>query len=239
MEKLALFLRDSVYNWLSAIFNPYRLSRNLVIEKQVTDNEKIQFAFGIWVIASFLTIALQIPIFTLFRVEVKDPLFYIPFFAIRLFSFIIACIILHIGLLLFRIPSRLIDTFTMYSIILGSFAPFILLSMYPLNIKIIYFLKAFKSANYDFNYIFHNFKEINQELEKLTVIYIATPISTVIQSLLSCSLGVLLCLVIIEKYNANKLIVFMSVTFAQTTLVVLPLLLLKMVEFFIILLNLK
>lgn len=239
MKDILFFLKTLIYNWLYCIFNPYKSCKNLVIEKQISDIEKIQYAFGIWLAAFILTVSLEVPIFSFFQVEWSNPKFYIPYFCIGFIYLILASTVLHIGLLIFRIKSKLTDTFLIYSILFGSFSPFILLGMYPLIIRNYYLLQTFKAHDYNLIYLHKNFIEINNNIDKIFMISITVPVSYIFSNILSCSLGVLLCLTVIERYNSPKIKTFLCITFSQTVLLVPPLLLIKIVEYFIILQSLK
>lgn len=239
MEDFILFLKNQIYNWLYCIFSPYKSCRNILIEKQITDIEKIQYAFGIWLVAFLLTVSLEIPIFSFFQIEWGSPKFFIPYFVIGFLYLIVTSTFFHLGLLIFRIPSKLSETFLIYSILFGSFSPFILLGMYPLTLKNLYILKIFKEHNYDFIYLYNNFKTISNNFDKIFIISLIFPITNIFSNVLACSLGVLLCLIIIEKYRSSRVKTFICVTISQTAFLILPLLLLKLVEWWIILENLK
>jgi len=239
MNDILSFLKNLIYNWLYCIFNPYRSCRNIVIEKQITDIEKIQYAFGIWVTAFMLTVSLEIPIFSFFQIEWGNPEFYIPYICIGFLYFILTCTLFHLWLLIFRIPSKIIDTFLIYSILFGSFSPFILLGMYPLTIKNYYILKEFRAHAYDLMFLYNNFKEISDNIDKIFIISITLPLTNIISNILSYSLGVLFCLFIIEKYNSTKVKTFICVTFSQIVFLLPPLLLLKILEYFVVLQSLK
>lgn len=239
MKELSIFIKNIIYNWLHCVFNPYNSCRDIVIEKQITDIEKIQYAFGNWLVAFLFTIILEIPVFSFFHIEWASPQFIIPFFGIGFLYLIVASAFFHLGLLVFKIPSKLTDTFFIYSSLIGSFSPFILLGIYPLVLKNINLLKIFKANNYDFNYLFNNIKIINDNFDKNIIITIIGPIGSIISNILTCSLGVLLCLIIIEKYNSEKLRTFICVTFSQTIFLILPLLFVKIIECFVIIQNLK
>jgi len=239
MKDFLLFLKNLIYNWLYCIFNPLSSCRYIVIEKRITEIEKIQYAFGIWLTAFMLTVSLEIPIFSFFKVEWVNPKFYIPYLCIGFIYMILVCACLHFWLKIFRIPSKLNDTFLIYSILFGSFSPFILLGMYPLIIKNYFILKVFKEHDYDLMWLFNNLKSVNNDIDNIFVIYISMPISNIITHIISCSLTVLFCLFIIEKYNCAMVKTFICVTFSQILFLLPPLLLLKIFEYFVVLQNLK
>jgi hypothetical protein len=136
---------EAIFTWLSCVRHPYATAQ-AVSSSELDDRKKLSGAFQIWGVAFAIALVLQLPMYKLFGIDIKDIHFHLPNMAgVLLIIFGGACFV-HWALRLHKIKSNFADTVAIYTIIVGAFSPFIAMLSYPNNLKNLYAVQHIKHA---------------------------------------------------------------------------------------------
>lgn len=218
-------------DWFECVISPIKTCRK-ILNSAISDKEKIYSSFCIWFIAFILSFGLEIPIYYYYGLG-REYSFYISYTIFGFFYLLIQSLFIHIILLTFRIKSKYIGTFIIYSVIIGGYSPFYLLLNYPNTFKVIIFLKTLKNQHID---ILNNIKQgidIFNKIELPQSVMFVSLITGIFGIILFSMTGVFLSYLIMETYNCNKFKSFLTITFAQI-LLLFPLMVLTFMKYTIL-----
>jgi hypothetical protein len=137
---------DAVFAWLSCVRHPY-ITAQKISSPEFDDQKKLRGAFGIWGAAFAIALVMQLPMYKLFGIDIKDIHFHLPnIVGVLLIIFGGACFV-HWSLRLHKIDSKFSDTVAIYTIIVGAFSPILVMLSYPDNLKKLYAVQHVKHAN--------------------------------------------------------------------------------------------
>jgi hypothetical protein len=218
---------DLFVNWFECIINPIITCRKF-LNSSIPDREKINLSLCIWFVGFILSFGLEIPIYYYYGLA-NEYSFYISYTIIGFFYLLIQSLFFHIVLIIFRIKSKYIDTLIIYSVIIGAYSPFYLLSSCPNTIKNIQLIRTIKSNHIDIlNNIMQGMDMLNNTKLPTSVIFVSSIISIFILILFSI-MGVFLSYLIMERYACKKFKSFLTITFAQL-IIIFPLILLTLLK---------
>lgn len=228
------YINKLLMDWINCIQYPLLTCRKIL--KLKSNNEKFYISFRIWITSFVMSFCLEFPILYYHGIN-KEYSFYISYTLIGTFSLILSSFILHITLLLFNIKSKYNEIFVVYSVIIGTYAPFLLLSSYINIFGVVHFLSVIKSKSPDnLKAFYYLFKESinNIDIHFYLISHILKTLNIILLSITS----VLLSYIIMEIYNCSKLKSLVIIAFSQIILI-LPLLLLSFFKNLIIYFYLK
>jgi hypothetical protein len=137
---------EAVLGWLSCVLHPYATAQK-ISGPELDDQKKLSGAYQIWGVAFAISLVLQLPMYKLFGIDIKDIHFHLPnIVGVLLIIFGGACFV-HWSLRLHKIDSKFSDTVAIYTIIVGAFSPFVVVLSYPDNLKRLYAVQHIKHAN--------------------------------------------------------------------------------------------
>jgi hypothetical protein len=198
-------------DWFDCIRSPLKSCRKILISA-IPDKEKIIFASRIWIIAFLLSFALELPLYFYIGIHIEKP-FVFSYLAYGFLLIFIASFIMHIVLRAFGIQSIFHETFIIYSILMGSYSPFLLLLSYPVQINNALLITEIKNGHIPslnaLPLLFYN--KINYE----PLIVIVSSFMNILSGMLNLIIVVLLLYAIMDRYNSNKFRTLLSITFFQ------------------------
>ena len=124
--------------WLDCIRKPNETAQR-ILDSSRSDNEKIARALRMWLLVFSITLILQLPMYAFVGIDVADFGFHLPNFLFELMVMMVIGASMHAGLRILKCPSVFSDTLVMYTVAVGSFAPFSVLLLYPAKIEFLMF----------------------------------------------------------------------------------------------------
>jgi hypothetical protein len=131
------YMYNLIIDWIECIQSPLLTCRKILKLKSI--KEKHYISFKIWITSFLISFCLEFPIFYHHGVR-EEYSFYISYTIIGIFTLILSSLTLHIALLLFNIKSIYNEIFIISSIIIGTYAPFLLLTSYINIYGIVHYL---------------------------------------------------------------------------------------------------
>ena len=100
----------------------------------------------IWVVGTLIGLIIQLPVYGFLHIDWKKIELYLPALLLLLLGFLITVAAIHVGLKVYKVPSAFPDTLALYSVIVGSYSPLIIVLALPGLIELLTTLQAAKSA---------------------------------------------------------------------------------------------
>jgi hypothetical protein len=230
IESLKLILEDFLL-WLDCLGKPYVTCRKVL--RKSSSEKMVQF-LRLWLVYSLISLTLQFPVYSIVGIDVKNVGFHLPNLLLLLLMQLLLGLAVHIGLRIYKIPSKFADTLTIYSVMIGSFSPFINLLIYPVTISAFQTLKSIKLSNPNFQEALKKYFESSQIPEHFSFVYTYTIVIAPFLGLLSFLLITLFSRMVAERYHSEKYRTFSAINFSIYVLNIIPLFFLILIYHFVV-----
>jgi hypothetical protein len=116
--------------WLNCVRAPIAACRSLV-SRDLSDEHKMILGMRVWVVATLFGLICEITVFGLLGIKWANLTFLLPYNFFLLLMFVTGVAAIEVGFRVFKIESNFPDTLVLYSIVIGSYSPLILLVNLP------------------------------------------------------------------------------------------------------------
>jgi hypothetical protein len=199
--------------WFDCLRHPYSTCET-ILSQDISSSDKLSKSLRIWLTSFVLSIILQMPIYQLTGIDWKNLTFHLPNMLVFLVTLFAIGSVMHIGLKLRKIPSDLTDTLVIYTVIMACFAPLLILSVYPAQVKTFAYIQTVKRTNSSIQDAFVNFIA-DAALRPSYVDYVNAISLPLIFFLIMLSLSMIINLVSchykVEKYRVTSAIIMSAI----------------------------
>ena len=204
-------------DWADCVRSPMNTCRH-ILNSAISDKEKINYTFRIWIVAFLLSFSLELPLYLYYGTR-NDYLFYILYILIGFILFFISSCVIHVILRLFGINSIYTETLISYTFAIVAYSPLLLLILYQNVFANVQLIRTIKTEHIDMVNNLSKLKDIIIRPNQPTIFIIISNINTLFSLILQCVTGVLLSYMIMERYNSNKFKSILAITCAQITMI--------------------
>jgi hypothetical protein len=218
VEGLQLLLQGLI-TWCRAAAAPAQTARSIL---SMTESERTAILMAVWLWSIMISVLFQGPIYKLYGIEWTDIGFLLPYVLMTSLATLLIAVAMHLALRLFRVPSSLSDTLSMFVMTVTVYSPVSTFLGLPAQANMINTLSTIKSLNLSFwgviqRYYSEMVSRGSQSDPLGDVQFVIIPIGFVFSL---CSLAIFAeC--IVQQYKAERFKTLVAVG-VGTTLLVIP-----------------
>jgi hypothetical protein len=146
VEGLQLLLQGLI-TWCRAAAAPAQTARSIL---SMTESERTAILMAIWLWSIMLSVLFQGPIYKLYGIEWTDIGFLLPYVLMMSLTTLLIAVAAHLAFRLFRVPSSLFDTLSMFVITVTVYSPVSTLLALPGQANMISTMSTIKPLNLSF-----------------------------------------------------------------------------------------
>ena len=123
-------LTNPFIEWFDCLRQPF-LSIERALSGCTDDKERLRHALNLWATSFLIGLVLQLPVYEFLGMDWQKAGFLLPSALLTLLLFLGGGIAIHFGLSLNRVPSNLVETCLIYTVIIAPPSPLLTLLFYP------------------------------------------------------------------------------------------------------------
>jgi hypothetical protein len=138
-------IANAVLEWFQCLCHPI-LTCQAILRADISPNEKMIKSLRIWVTAAFISLLVQVPLYSFSGIIEKDVGFYSTNELLLVLLLFLNGFMIHLGLKIYKVRSELADTFAINTVFAGCFSPLFTILLYPVNMRFLLTIQEAKHS---------------------------------------------------------------------------------------------
>jgi len=214
------FVLDKAELWWASLRDTKGVATRLLNENP-TDRLRIRAAASLWFSSAFLSAVVSLPAYSFYGLKLENASFQLSFLTFQYAGLLVFSWFLHRAFLLYKIPSRYVDTLVIYSVVGAALAPLNFIATLPSTFRILGVISAAKGHKAGPLVALGDvFREFNQPSNEVLTVIIAVVMPPVI-AISMFAIGAMLRMFALH-YSADEWRIVRSFAFAMMVLMPIP-----------------